>query len=295
MRSGPGINRYRLPRAWIDYRAPEIAGPLARARAEAAIANQSPPPPSPIEQVREEQLRLEAAGTARIERAVFSEREQEEALSAENAAVAGLTHSQRQLRAAYSTYLWIDSLPADRPVNADLILQIHRRVVSGCDDDHCEPGALRRTGVEANFGDPLCRGAESGAELENAFASLVSAIGHEYRGHDRIVQAMAAHYHLGAMHPFGDGNGRTARALEAYMLRAAGVSRLAMVGMSGYYHEHQDEYMAALYESRCLGSDLTPFLKFALGAVEAGCLALADKICARSAGGTGRGRDRVNV
>lgn len=28
---------------------------------------------------------------------------------------------------------------------------------------------------------------------------------------------MAAHYHIGAMHPFGDGNGRTARALEAFM------------------------------------------------------------------------------
>ncbi len=52
--------------------------------------------------MREAQLRLEAAGTARIERAVFSEREQEEALAADTAAVAGLTHSQRQLPGPHS-------------------------------------------------------------------------------------------------------------------------------------------------------------------------------------------------
>ena len=248
-----------------------------------------------MKQVREAQLRLEAAGTARIERAVFCEREQEEALAADFDAVAALTHSQRQLRAAYSTYRWIASLPTDRPVNAELILEIHRRIVGGCDDDHCEPGTLRRTGVEANFGDPLCRGAESGAELENAFASLVSAVEREYRGHDRIVQAVAAHYHLGAMHPFGDGNGRTARAVEAFMLRAAGVNRLAMAGLSGYYYEHQEEYMAALYESRRRGGDLTPVLKFALGAVEAGCLALADKVYARSTGDASGICDRANA
>ncbi len=33
----------------------------------------------------------------------------------------------------------------------------------------------------------------------------------------------AAHYHLAAMHPFVDGNGRTARALEALMRERAGL------------------------------------------------------------------------
>ena len=213
---------------------------------------------------------------------MFSPQEEEDALAADVESLAGLTHSQRQLRAADGAYRWINSLPADRPVDADLIFEIHRRVVTGCDDDHCEPGALRRPGVEADFGIPLCRGAESGSELSAAFAALVSAIKREYRGHDRIVQAFAAHYHLGAMHPFGDGNGRTARAVEAYMLRAAGVNDLVMVGLADHYYEHQDRYLAALYESRRRGNDLTPFLEFALGAVEAGCRTVADKILARN-------------
>ena len=278
MGSEPAISRYLPPRDWIDYRVLDVANPLVQARTASGILNQLPHLPSWIEQALEEQLRLEAAGTTRIEGAVFSPQEEEDALAADIESVAGMTHSQRQLRAADGACRWIGSLPADRPVDADLILAIHRRIVTGCDDDHCEPGALRGTGFEANFGSPACRGAESGSELTAAFAALVSAIEHEYRGHDRIVQAIAAHYHLGAMHPFGDGNGRTARAVEAYMLRAAGVNEMVMVSVSDFYYEHQDRYMAALYQSRRQGHDLTPFLKFALGAVEAVCRTLADKI-----------------
>ena len=282
MQSRPRISRYFLPKDWIDYRVLDVAGPLVKARTASGILNQLPYLQSWIEQVLEEQLRLEAAGTTRIEGAVFSNQEEEDALAADIESVAGMTHSQRQLRAADGAYRWINSLPADRPVDAELILEIHRRIVTGCDDDHCEPGALRRTGVEANFGNPVCRGAESDPELTAAFASFISAIEHEYRGHDRIVQAIAAHYHLGAMHPFGDGNGRTARALEALMLRAAGVNEMVMVSLSNYYYEHQDQYLAALYESRRQGHDLTPFLNFAVGAIEAGCRTLADKILANN-------------
>ena len=80
------------------------------------------------------------------------------------------------------------------------------------------------------------------------------------------------------MHPFGDGNGRTARALEAFMLRRAGVNDVIMVSLSNYYYEHKDEYLTALYESRKKGHDLTPFLKFALPAVAERCNAVAEAI-----------------
>ena len=92
------------------------------------------------------------------------------------------------------------------------------------------------------------------------------------------VGLLAAHYHIGAMHPFGDGNGRTSRALEAFMLRQAGVSGLVMVSLSNYYHEHKDGYLAAMAESRQKGHDLTSFLRFALPAVSARCNAVAASI-----------------
>ena len=84
------------------------------------------------------------------------------------------------------------------------------------------------------------------------------------------------------MHPFGDGNGRSARALEAFMLRRAGVNDMVMVSLSNYYYEHQGEYLAALYESRSSGHDITPFLRFALPAITERCDALATQIVAHS-------------
>ena len=272
------VSRYTVPQQWLRYDIAAIAGLLVEAKTAAGVLDRLPYLPRWIEQAHEEQLRLEAVGTSRIEGAEFTQREQDEALAPDAHARTDLTHSQRQLRSAEAAYRWLRSLPAKQPVTAELVLDLHRRIVTGCDDDHCEPGELRRAGSNVTFGGPVCRGAESGPELAEAFEALGQAIAGEFRGHDRIIQAMAAHYHLGAMHPFDDGNGRTARALEALMLREAGVNDMVMVSLSNYYYEHKDEYLAALYEPRTSGHDLTPFLTFALPAVAERCNALADEI-----------------
>ena len=275
-------SHYFVPRQWLRYDSAAIASLLVEAKTAAGVLNRLPYLPQWIEQAHEEQLRLEAVGTSRIEGAEFTQREQDEALAPDAPARTGLTHSQRQLRAANTTYRWLRALPANRPVTAELILDIHRRIVTGCDDDHCEPGALRRAGANVTFGRPACRGAEGGVEVADAFGALGLAIAGETRGHDRIIQAMAAHYHIGAMHPFDDGNGRTARALEAFMLRQAGVNNMVMVSLSNYYYEHKQEYLESLYDSRVSGHNLTPFLTFALPAVAERCNALAEEIVTHS-------------
>ena len=276
------VSHYTVPQQWIRYDSAIISDLLVEAKTAAGILNRLPYLPRWIEQAHEEQLRLEAVGTSRIEGAEFTPREQEQALASDASVLAGLTHSQRQLRAAADTYRWLRALPVGTPVTAELIFDIHRRIVKGCDDDHCEPGALRRDGAYVTFGRPRCRGTEGGHELAGAFEGFVQAIAREFPMNDRIIQAMAAHYHIGAMHPFGDGNGRSARALEAFMLRQAGVNDMVMVSLSNYYYEHQEEYLAAVYASRSNGHDITPFLLFALPAVTERCDALATEIVAHS-------------
>ena len=273
-----GIIRYRIPRQWAGYNAAAIMDLLVAAKTAAGVLHRLPYLNQWIEQIHEEQLRLEAAGTSRIEGAEFTRREQDEALAPESATRDDLTHSQRQLRAAHATYRWLRSQPIDRPVTAGLILETHRRIVAGCDDDHCEPGALRPAGWNVTFGTPRFRGVEGGADCRSAFDGLGHAIRGELRRHDGIIQALAVHYHIGAMHPFGDGNGRTTRAVEAFMLRRAGVSGLVMVSLSNYYYEHKDEYLAALAASRQAEHDLTPFLRFALPAITERCNAAAATI-----------------
>lgn len=274
------VSRYTIPRRWIRYDPEAVFDLLVKARTAAGVLNRMPYLPQWIEQVHEEQLRLEAAGTSRIEGAEFTPREEEEALAPSPPTSTSLTHSQRQLRAADTTYRWLRSLPSDQWVTTEFILDVHRRIVTGCDDDHCQPGALRPDGWNVTFGSPLCRGVEGGAQCRVAFDSFCSAIAGDFRRHDRIIQAIATHYHVGSMHPFGDGNGRTARALEAFMLRQAGVNDMVMVSLSNYYYEHKDEYLATLFASRREEHDLTPFLRFALGAVAERCNAVAAAITA---------------
>ena len=273
------VSRYLVPRRWLRYDGAAIAGPLVEAKTSAGVLNRLPYLPQWIEQVHEEQLRLEAVGTTRIEGAEFTQREQDEALAPDASMRTDLTRSQRQLRAANAAYRWLRSQPADRPVHP------------GAGTGHTPPrhywAAMTITASPARSGAPVrtspsaipSTGAQRGeTSLLAAFDALCRALATEFRGHDPIIQAMAAHYHIGAMHPFDDGNGRTARALEAFMLRKAGVNDMVMVSLSNYYYEHMDEYLAALSESRSRGHDLTPFLTFALPAVAERCDILAEEI-----------------
>ena len=66
------------------------------------------------------------------------------------------------------------------------------------------------------------------------------------------------------MHPFLDGNGRTARALEALMLQRADVTDRAFIAMSNYYYDEKDTYLRTLSQVREKNHDLTPFLIFGL-------------------------------
>ena len=272
------VRRYIIPQHWIHYDPSAVFNLLVEAKTAAAVMRQMPYLHQWIEQAHEEQLRLEAAGTSRIEGAEFTPREQEEALSSSSPQQSGLTHSQRQLKCADATYRWLQTQPANRPVTSEFIREIHQRIVAGCDDDHCEPGALRSDGWNVTFGTPTCRGAGGGNECQTAFYDLCSAIIGSFGQHDAIIQAIAVHYHIGAMHPFGNGNGRTARAIEAFMLRRAEVNDVVMVSLSNYYYEHKDEYLASLYQSRQNGHNITPFLLFALRAIIDRCNSLTDEI-----------------
>jgi Fic family protein len=270
--------RYELPKRWILYDANAVMEALVEAKAAVRALTTLPYQKSWVEALQELQLKREVAGTSRIEGAEFTERELDEAVRPNVSPEELHTRSQRQARAAMQAYRWIGGLPTDRPVSADLVREVHSRLVTGCDEDHCPPGVLRGRDYNVTFGIPQHRGAEGGPACEEAFAGLLQAAQTEFRNHDPLVQALALHYHLAAMHPFLDGNGRTARALEALMLRRAGLTDRAFVAMSNYYYDEKPAYLRVLGEVRQGSHDLTPFLIFALRGVRNQCERLTAEI-----------------
>jgi Fic family protein len=256
---------YAQPKNWISYDGPGIVNALAEAKGSVLSLQTVPYQRRWVEALQSIELKREVAGTSRIEGAEFTDRELEAAM--EETPEQLLTRSQKQAHAAVQTYRWITEVPSDKPITADLIREIHRRIVTGADDDHCPPGQLRRRDENVTFGAPRHRGCEGGEDCERAFSEFTKAVQEEYRAHDPLIQAIAAHYHLAAMHPFMDGNGRTARALEALMLRRAGLRDTSFIAMSNYYYDEKTNYLSALAEVRQAAHNLTAFLIFALKGV----------------------------
>jgi Fic family protein len=269
--SPPHAVPYRRPTRWIEYNSAAIFQTLVDAKAAVLSLKTIPHQRDWVVDLQQMQLKMEVAGTSRIEGAEFTDRELEEAIDPAEGRGGLLTRSQKQARAAAETYRWIAALPDDYPISTDLVREVHRRMVVGCDDDHCPPGQIRQRDENVTFGYPRHRGCEGGDPCRSAFSDLLDAVQHEYRGHDPLIQAMALHYHFAAMHPFIDGNGRTARALEALILQRAGLRDTAFIAMSNYYCEEKPIYLSTLAEVRSRNHDLTSFIQFGLSGVAAQC------------------------
>lgn len=268
--------RYEIPQRWVRYDSLAIQQALIEAKAAVLALTQMPYQRSWADELQAIQLKREVAGTSRIEGADFTERELEAAMTQTPEQLG--TRSQRQAAAAVAAYRWIAALPENRAINGGLVREVHARIVTGCDDDHCPPGKLRGPDQNVTFGAPRHRGAEGGLACETALDELMEAVRTEFEQHDPLIQALALHYHLAAMHPFLDGNGRTARATEALMLQRVGLRDTLFIAMSNYYYEEKTAYLQALNDTGENGHDLTPFLRFALKGIDVQCRRLFGEI-----------------
>ncbi|VAX25102.1 hypothetical protein MNBD_NITROSPINAE03-727 [hydrothermal vent metagenome] len=270
------VIKYELPQHWFKYDATLLIKELTDAKAAVLSLTTIPFQRSWAEALQDIQLKREVAGTSKIEGADFTEAELQAAMQESPEEL--FTRSQRQAHSAVQTYRWIAGLEDDRPIDCGLIKEVHRRIVSGADDDHCPPGKLREGDQNVTFGSPRHRGVEGGAKCEEVFLKLGEAIKHEFPKHDLLIQALALHYHLGSMHPFLDGNGRAERALEALVLQRAGLKDTLFIAMSNYYYDEKIAYLQALNDSRAKSHDLTPFLSFGLKGIALQCNRLFTEI-----------------
>ncbi len=79
-----------------------------------------------------------------------------------------------------------------------------------------------------------------------------------------ILKAIIAHIYIAWIHPFGDGNGRTARLIEFRTLLSCGVPSAAAHLLSNHYNQTRSEYYRQLEMTSQSGGDLLPFVEYAL-------------------------------
>ena len=79
-----------------------------------------------------------------------------------------------------------------------------------------------------------------------------------------ILKAIIAHIYIAWIHPFGDGNGRTARLIEFKILAQSGVPLPAAHLLSNHYNATRTEYYNQLDKTSKAGGRITDFIAYAV-------------------------------
>ena len=208
-------------------------------------------------------------GTTAIEGNPFSEAEVgfQLAEAQQESAFPRLSREQLQVRNADKAQTWVRQrfVSGSHPVTLEDILIMHRLVTLGSDEGHNVPGQLRSYSV--TVGSNEMGGIHYGAPYETLGVLMQDFIkflhSRVYQRCHPVVKALLAHFFLVTVHPFGDGNGRVSRLLEAGILFQSDYNVHGFYGLSNYFYRNEEEYKQMLQESR-RGKpfDVTPFIAF---------------------------------
>jgi Fic family protein len=223
-------------------------------------------------------------GTTRIEGNTLSDLEVEQLL--DGRASRSLPRKDAlEVLGSRSALAFVDEIAGDGsiPVDQAVIREIHRRVLDG-QSALLTPGEYRRgeNRVGGPDGEIIFTTPPSGdvPELMRALSAWLAVD----TSMAAPIRAALAHLEFVAIHPFNDGNGRTARALSRLLLVRGGYALDGLVSLDAWLDLRRTEYFAAIRASTGQsyepGYAATPFASFFLRAI-AGA---ADHLLARLRG-----------
>ena len=161
----------------------------------------------------------------------------------------------------------------DLRLTPDRIKQFNAMVLEGQPiDPDIIPGTVRTCGVVVGsvYAGPPAGDCEYLLDQLCAWLDQIledtRAQGPEWERSVGIIRAVLAHLYLAWIHPFGDGNGRTARLIEFQLLLAAGFPTPACHLLSNYYNKTRARYYQALKETS--QADGYPVWRFASYAIQ---------------------------
>lgn len=155
------------------------------------------------------------------------------------------------------------------PLSLEKIKEFNLKLLTGTEHEpNAIPGELRTHSVVV--GNYLAAPAE---DIEFLLSQLFTWINKLTNNPDipkdqqfasTLIAAIFTHVYLAWIHPFGDGNGRTARLIEAQILVNSGmVPTPAMHLLSNHYNLTRDKYRRMFDEARTQ-KDLNQFLEYAI-------------------------------
>lgn len=257
----------RMPWTFWDH--------VGEARSKCRHLSRTPLPPELAREMERVYLAKGARATTAIEGNSLSE---EQVLAAVDGKLE-LPQSQHYLKQEVQNVLGaIQSIESeiyagrDFEITPNRLRELNGMVLSGLEvEDHVAPGELRTKGVVVGG---VYRGAPAGdcAYLVETLCGWLNGsdfVSHGEMGNEQafmlaLLKAVVAHVYIAWIHPFGDGNGRTARLVEFGILTAAGIPSVAAHLLSNHYNVTRTRYYRELENASKSGGDLSRFLDYAV-------------------------------
>ncbi|MBA4370678.1 MAG: Fic family protein [Coriobacteriaceae bacterium] len=179
--------------------------------------------------------------------------------------------AERMILNNYRTISELREMP-DEPFSPGLIVQIQEWLTEDTLEDPADVGRLRETDdilVHDNATGTVLHVPPPVASIPAELARLckwANDDGPEFE--HPILRACILHFWLAYLHPFADGNGRTARALFYFYLLKRGYRLLEFVPISRVILRRRGQYDRAYLYAESDDADMTYFLVFHLHCIE---------------------------
>jgi Fic family protein len=250
---------------------PAVVRALLEIEAAQAVVDHTPFPPAVAEELRRRARIRSTHYSTRIEGNRLTLAEAEEVLSGQRTRFHGRERDVGEVRNYWQALLRVEEWAARKaPLTEELIQRLHALVERG---PRARPTPYRE-------GQNVIRDSETGAivylppearDVPDLMAGLVSWVEREREILPVSLIAGLAHYQFVAIHPYFDGNGRTARLLATFLLHRGGYGLNGFFSLEEYHARDLAAYYGSLaahphhnyYEGRA-EADLTPWLEYFL-------------------------------
>ena len=251
----------------LDDHHPEIVSCTARAHALAGVIRDIPILPSIKRRLDALNILRAVRGTTGIEGIELTEDEVKQIMESprkKSALPPNRSREEQEARNAQQVMSYVVkelSRDPNIPVTEKLISEIHRITTKDIDYLRNIPGKYRSHDVSAGTYLP-----PSGGDVKRLMREFIQWFNTGISAAwDPIIRAIVAHFYVISIHPFGDGNGRTSRGVESFLLYQAGVNARSFYSLANYYYQRRQEYVELLDHVRFqTNGDLAPFVLFSL-------------------------------
>lgn len=157
----------------------------------------------------------------------------------------------------------------DKPLTHELVLDLHRIVTQNTHegDDANFSGKFRNDTVYVRSNGGVKHEGIPFAKINPTLNEVVRLTTQHPRYFPKIIRGMLIHYFIAYIHPFFDGNGRTARALFYFKSMKNNLNFVELLSVSAYLKNNGRQYEKSFDKVIDNGLDMTYFIDFNLDAL----------------------------